>query len=152
LVLSSWRSKIQKIIFLYQDIFHSYIGGSDFILEIYECGKGGKLFLLIQEGEGACNDQSMMKIVEKTDDVGKEKHVPVIEKTPKGIKVKVGAVPHPMEKEHYIKWIEVMGERFLQTGTLQPGEKPEKEFCVDSAQVQKVRICCNIHGFWKNRP
>ncbi len=94
----------------------------------------------------------MVKVVEKTDDVGKEKHVPVIEKTNNGIKAKIGAVPHPMEKEHHIKWIEVMGKRFLHTETLQPGEKPEKEFCIDISDVQKVRICCNVHGFWKNQP
>jgi len=40
---------------------------------------------------------------EKTEDVGKEKHVPVIEKTKSGIKVKVGSIPHPMEEKHYME-------------------------------------------------
>jgi superoxide reductase len=124
------------------------------MLALYKCEKCGKMVLVVQDGEGTlvCCQQPMVKVVEKTEDAGKEKHVPVIEKTANGIRVKVGAVPHPMEPAHHIKWIEVMGDRFLHTATLQPGEKPEKEFCVDIAQVQKVRIYCNIHGFWVNKP
>jgi superoxide reductase len=124
------------------------------MLEIYKCEKCGKMVLVVQDGEGTlvCCQQPMIRMAEKTDDAGKEKHVPVIQKTAKGIKVKVGAVPHPMEKEHYIKWIEVMGDTFLHASTLQPGGNPEKEFCVDIAHVQKVRIFCNVHGFWIHKP
>jgi superoxide reductase len=46
----------------------------------------------------------------KFEDVGKEKHVPVIEKMRSGIKVKVGSMPHPMEANHYIEWIEVIAD------------------------------------------
>ena len=42
----------------------------------------------------------------KTADQGKEKHVPVVEKSAKGIIVKPGSVPHPMEEKHFIGWIE----------------------------------------------
>ncbi|HUU75817.1 MAG TPA: desulfoferrodoxin [Methanoregulaceae archaeon] len=124
------------------------------MLELYKCENCGKIVLVVQDGEGNldCCQQPMVRIAEKTDDAGMEKHVPVIEKTANGIRIKVGAVPHPMEKEHYIKWIEVMGDTFLNTATLQPGDKTEMEFCVDFAHVQKVRIFCNVHGFWKNKP
>jgi superoxide reductase len=59
-----------------------------------------------------------------------------------------------LEKEHYIKWFEVIGDTFLYTATLKPGEKPEKEFFLGnlSGQVRKVRINCNVHGIWAAKP
>ena len=81
---------------------------------------------------------------------GKEKHVPVVEKSAKGIVVKIGSVPHPMEEKHYIEWVEVRsGENVFVRG-FKPGEKPEAEFCVADANV-KVRVYCNVHGLWTNK-
>jgi superoxide reductase len=47
----------------------------------------------------------MQLMKENTVDASLEKHVPVIEKTSSGFKVKVGSVPHPMEQSHHIQWI-----------------------------------------------
>jgi superoxide reductase len=49
-----------------------------------------------------CCDKPMTRQKEKTADQGKEKHVPVVEKSAKGIIVKLGSVPHPMEEKHSI--------------------------------------------------
>ena len=50
---------------------------------------------------------------------------PVIEKTAKGILVKVGSVPHPMEEKHYIQWIEVRsGDNSYLSGS-RPVRKPK---------------------------
>ena len=59
-------------------------------------------------GELVCCNQPMVLMKENTVDASTEKHVPVIEKTEKGIRVTVGSVKHPMEKKHYIEWIEVI--------------------------------------------
>ena len=40
----------------------------------------------------------MELLVEKNNNAGMEKHVPVIEKTEAGIKVKIGSIEHPMEE------------------------------------------------------
>jgi superoxide reductase len=40
---------------------------------------------------------------QKDPDRGKENHVPVVEKSAKGILVKPGSVPHPREEKHYIE-------------------------------------------------
>jgi superoxide reductase len=92
----------------------------------------------------------MVLQIEKTDDAGKEKHVPVIEKTTKGIRVMVGSVPHPMEEKHYIQWIEVISGDSLFVQGLKPGQKPEAEFSVTETKA-KVRAYCNVHGLWKNK-
>ena len=85
---------------------------------------------------------------EKTEDVGLEKHVPVIERTEKGIKVKVGAVPHPMEQRHYIEWIEVTADGRVYRRFLNPGDAPEAEFEITAEKVE-AREYCSIHGLWR---
>jgi superoxide reductase len=88
---------------------------------------------------------------EKTADAGKEKHVPVIEKSSNGILVKVGSVPHPMEEKHYIEWVEIRTDNNVFVHGFRPGEKPEAEFCSDNVNV-KARAYCNVHGLWTNKP
>jgi len=92
-----------------------------------------------------------MKLMEeKSEEQGKEKHVPVVEKTETGIKVKIGSVPHPMEEKHYIEWIEVVTEEGITRKFLKPGESPEAEFKVQQEGVL-VREYCTIHGLWTNK-
>lgn len=86
---------------------------------------------------------------EKTEDVGQEKHVPVLEKTETGVKVKVGSIPHPMEEKHYIEWIEVIAEGRVYRKFLTPGDKPEAEFEIEAEKI-KAREYCNLHGLWKS--
>jgi superoxide reductase len=87
---------------------------------------------------------------EKTADQGKEKHVPIVEKSEKGIMVRVGSIPHPMEEKHYLEWVEVRdGENVCIRG-FKPGEKPETEFCCTDTNV-KARAYCNVHGLWTNK-
>jgi len=83
-------------------------------------------------------------------DWNKEKHVPVIEKTSTGVKVKVGSVPHPMEEKHYIEWIELHADGAVWRKFLRPGEKPEAEFWV-TAEVLSARAYCNVHGLWRSK-
>ena len=91
----------------------------------------------------------MELLVERTEDVGKEKHVPVIEKTETGIRVKVGSIPHPMEENHYIEWIEAIADGVIYRRFLNPGDKPEAEFEIVAENIT-VREYCNVHGLWKS--
>ena len=86
----------------------------------------------------------------KTSDEGMEKHVPVIEKTEKGILVRIGDVPHPMTPEHHIEWIQAItkdGKAYRKY--LDPAGAPEAEFCLSEEDIESVREYCNIHGLWK---
>jgi len=118
-------------------------------LEVYKCNLCGNIVEVLHPGVGklVCCGQPMELLEEKTEDVGREKHVPVIEETEKGIRVKVGSVPHPMEEKHYIEWIEVIANGKVYRKFLKPGEKPEAEFSVSGKVV--AREYCNIHGLWK---
>lgn len=118
--------------------------------EVYRCehcgiavevlhGAGGKLM---------CCGKPMMLQAENTVDASREKHVPVVEKTDRGFKVKVGAVPHPMEEKHHIEWIEVIADGKLYREFLKPGQPAEAQFEIAASAVT-AREYCNLHGFWK---
>ena len=84
---------------------------------------------------------------EKSEEEGKEKHLPVVEKTDKGFKVNVGSVTHPMEEKHYIEWIEAIANGKVYRQFLKPGDAPEAMFDIEADNV-KVREYCSIHGLW----
>ena len=67
-------------------------------LEVYKCELCGNIAEVLHGGAGelVCCGKPM-KLVENTVGTAKEKHVPAIEKTEDGVKVKVGDVAHPME-------------------------------------------------------
>lgn len=118
--------------------------------QIYRCNVCGNIVEVLHAGQGelVCCGQPMELLQEKTEDVGQEKHVPVIEKTDKRIKVKVGSVPHPMEEEHYIEWIELIADGKSLRKFLKSGYLPEAEFEIQADDI-KAREYCNVHGLWK---
>lgn len=118
--------------------------------QVYKCNICGNIVEVVHVGGGTlvCCGEDMELLAEKTSDVGKEKHVPVIEKTAKGIKVKIGSIPHPMEAAHYIEWVEILFEGKVDRKYLKPGDAPEAEFNVQPAKVI-ARAYCNVHGLWK---
>jgi len=119
--------------------------------QVYKCNICGNMVEVVHAGVGqlVCCGQPMELLKAKTEDVGQEKHVPVIEKTKDGVKVRVGSVPHPMEEKHYIEWVEIIADGRVYRKFLKPGDKPEAEFKI---KVQKItaREFCNIHGLWKS--
>ena len=95
-----------------------------------------------------CFGKPMLLMEEKIEDGGKEKHVPVIEKTETGVLVKVGSVEHPMEEKHYIEWIEIFADGKTYRKFLNPNDKPEAEFSVVADSIAATEFC-NLHGLWK---
>ena len=119
--------------------------------QIYKCNVCGNIAEVLHAGAGKliCCGQPMELLKEKTGDVGSEKHVPVVEKTNTGMKVKVGSIPHPMEDAHYIEWVEVIADGRIYRKFLEPGDKPEAGFEIKSEKI-RARGYCNVHGLWKS--
>jgi len=119
-------------------------------LQIYKCAVCGNIVEVLHGGAGelVCCGKPMENLAAKTADLGKEKHVPVIEQIDGGYKVKVGSVPHPMEEKHYIEWIELLADGKAYRQFLEPGSKPEAVFNVEADSVS-AREYCNVHGLWK---
>ena len=120
--------------------------------QIYKCSICGNIVEVNTAGGGtlSCCGQGMELLDPKAKETeGKEKHVPVIEKTDMGYKIKVGSVPHPMLAEHYIQWIEILADGLSYKTFLQPEQAPEAEFCIKAEKIT-ARIYCNVHGLWQN--
>ena len=121
------------------------------MLQVYKCEICGNIIEMLHAGKGqpVCCGQPMTLLQEKTADAGKEKHVPVVERTPTGVLVRVSSVPHPMEEKHYIEWVEIIGDGMVQRKCLKPGMKPEAAF-ETKAQNPRARAYCNVHGLWRS--
>lgn len=119
--------------------------------EVYKCELCGNIVEGLHEGAGnlVCCGQNMTLMAENSVDAAVEKHVPVLEKTPTGFKVVVGSVAHPMDKAHYIEWIEIITGDTVQRRYLQPGDAPAAEF-MSTAAAATARAYCNLHGLWKS--
>jgi superoxide reductase len=120
--------------------------------EIYKCEICGNIVEVLHEAGGqlVCCGEPMKLLKENEVDASKEKHVPVIEKEANIFKIKVGSIPHPMQPEHYIEWIELIADNKIFRKFLNPGENPEAEFCLDFHPKHIIaREYCNLHGLWK---
>ncbi|MFC1644403.1 desulfoferrodoxin [Patescibacteria group bacterium] len=116
--------------------------------EIYKCNVCGNIVEVVHVGGGelVCCEKPMILQSENTVDAATEKHVPVIEKIEGGVRVMVGEVNHPMEADHYIEWIEVIGGGKILRKYLKPGDTPNAEFMVEGDVI--ARAYCNLHGLW----
>jgi superoxide reductase len=101
------------------------------MMELYKCPSTGDVVEVTHAGESAegtiCTGEESAcpwrRLPEKIEEKGlQEKHVPVIERSGEGIKVKIGSIPHPMLPEHHIEWVEV-----------------------------RQGLYCNIHELWTNK-
>ena len=119
-------------------------------LEIYKCECCGNIVEVLHEGKGelVCCEKTMKLFTENTVDAAREKHVPVIEETANGVRVKVGSVAHPMEEKHQIDWIEIIADGKAYRQFLKSGEPPEALFEVKGDKIT-AREYCNLHGLWK---
>ncbi|MCX5798532.1 MAG: desulfoferrodoxin [Proteobacteria bacterium] len=120
-------------------------------LQVFKCEICGNIVEVLHGGKGelVCCNKPMVLLKENTVDASLEKHVPVIEKTPDGVKVKVGSVPHPMEEKHYIEWVEVIADGKIYLQFLSPGASPEAFFTVKGENIT-AREYCTIHGLWQS--
>lgn len=122
-------------------------------LGVYKCELCGNIVeKFVDSGQPlTCCNQEMTYLEEKTADHSVEKHVPFVEETENGYKVRVGEnAAHPMTEEHYIQWIElIVGDRVYRQ-YLNPDDAPEAEFCVPKGDEVVAREYCNLHGHWKN--
>ncbi|MBM4241145.1 MAG: desulfoferrodoxin [Euryarchaeota archaeon] len=122
--------------------------------QVCRCNICGNMVEVLRTGGGTlvCCGHPMEILKEKDGDVGPEKHIPIMEKTEFGVKVKVGSVPHPMEENHYIEWIELIVDGKIYRKYFSPGDKPEAEFELKSDETSEIRAreYCTIHGLWRS--
>ncbi len=121
------------------------------IKQVYKCNICGNIVEVLHTGIGTlvCCNEPMKKLKEKHSGEGKNKHIPIIKKSGNRITVTIGKVKHPMDKNHYIEWIELLVDNsIIFRKTLLPGNEPEAEFTLKAINIE-VRAYCNLHGLWK---
>ena len=120
--------------------------------KFYICAHCGNIIAFVKNSgvPVMCCGEKMQEIVPGTVDASLEKHVPVYTVEGNKVCVKVGAVTHPMQEEHYIQWISLQTKQGNQRKVLKPGDAPEACFCLcDGDEVEAVYEYCNLHGLWK---
>ena len=121
-------------------------------MEFYKCAVCGKIIAMVKPGvpDTICCGQPMAKLIPNTSDGAGEKHVPVAEVKDGVLRVKVGAVEHPMLDAHHIEWIAVETAEGNHRKILDPLGKPEAVFALLPGDTVKVVYeYCNLHGLWK---
>lgn len=119
---------------------------------VYKCDMCGNVVEGLWNGDPTifCCGKEMRELVANTTDAAVEKHVPVIVRDGKKVTVTVGAVAHPMTKEHFILFVELLvGDKVLRHDFKEGDTVAEAVFMVaDESAPLQAREYCNLHGFW----
>ena len=121
--------------------------------KFYICKHCGNIIALIRD-KGVpvyCCGEKMQQMTPGATEASGEKHAPVYEVEGSAVHVTVGAVEHPMSKEHYIEWICMESRQGVQYAHLTPDDRPEANFALCRGdEVQAVYAFCNQHDLWRN--
>lgn len=78
-----------------------------------------------------------------------EKHIPVYKLDHDKVITRIGSIPHPMSKEHYIEWITLVTNKGNHHKNLKPGDLPRAEFRLGKDEfIKEIYAYCNIHQLW----
>ncbi|MBQ8599773.1 MAG: desulfoferrodoxin [Clostridia bacterium] len=119
--------------------------------KFYRCEHCGNLVGMIHDAGVPlmCCGQKMTHLDPGTTDGAVEKHLPVVTADGNTVRVEVGAVAHPMTKEHSIEWIYLQTTKGGQRKVLNPEETPVATFALSDEDPIAVYAYCNLHGLWK---
>ena len=118
-------------------------------MKLFKCEKCGNIIEIINEGSKGlvCCGEQMLELLPNTFDASKEKHVPMCIESDDYVAVRIGEDIHPMEEEHFIKYIICEYKDSVIRYELKPGDEPEAFF--DYEEGMKIYAYCNLHGLWK---
>lgn len=115
-------------------------------MKVYQCEKCKAIIISKEE----LNLEGWKELIAGSTDAAQEKHVPVVTKKCKQVKVDVGSVSHPMTAEHLIEWVAIETEQGYQVKYLTADVAPVCNFSLaDGDSLKAVYAYCNLHGLWK---
>ena len=114
-------------------------------MKVYQCEKCKKTMITKDE----VKLEGWVELIPCSTDAAQEKHVPVVTKKCKQVKVDVGSVVHPMSEEHFIEWVAIETAQGYQVKYLKAGDLPVCSFSLaDGDTFVKAYAYCNLHGLW----
>ena len=124
--------------------------------ELYRCNVCGNVIEILISGDGhpVCCGEEMEKLEVKNDMQNSgmltEKHSPKIETDEEGRTV-VTVSNHPMDKEHYIMFVQAVSKdkNEIKTKFFYPSESVKMKACFNPNEMS-ARSYCNIHGVYVN--
>ena len=96
-----------------------------------------------------CCGTKMEEMRPGTVEASGEKHIPAVKVAAGSVEVNVGTVNHPMERIHWIEWIQLVTDKGSYRKWLNPGEAPNVKFLLGDEKPVAVYAYCNLHGLWK---
>ena len=121
-------------------------------ITIYICPIcGNMIFMLKNSGViPICCNKPMTEVIANTSDGATEKHIPVVSRNGRHVKVHVGEVLHPMIKTHYIEGVAVLTNHGIYYRSFEPDDIPTVDFEIDhNEKVLAAYAYCNLHGLWR---
>lgn len=121
--------------------------------QFYVCPKCGNVIIkLVDSGVvPTCCGEPMQVMDVNTEEAMqvREKHVPVIvRENANTIRIDVGALPHPMSKDHHISFIYLETEHGGQWQALKPEQAAIVRMSIGRDRPTAVYAYCNVHGLW----
>jgi superoxide reductase len=114
-------------------------------MKVYQCENCKKTMITKDE----VKLEGWVELIPCSTDAAQEKHVPVVTKKCKQVKVDVGSVVHPMSEEHFIEWVAIETAQGYQVKYLKAGDLPVCSFSLaDGDTFVKAYAYCNLHGLW----
>ena len=123
-------------------------------MKFYECKTCGNVMVLFEDSgvTPMCCGSPMVELVPQSKDGSTEKHVPKIDIKDGKIIVSVGEILHPMQDDHYIKWVVLETDKGKYIKTLKPGEDPIASFTIENDEKPFVAYeFCSIHSLWEKK-
>ncbi len=119
--------------------------------KFFICSACGNLVELIDDNGVPlmCCGMDMDALEANTVEAGGEKHLPVVTVKDGEVQIDVGQTHHPMEDEHFIRWVYVQTENGGLRKALKPGDDPKVTFALGKDKPVCVWAYCNQHGLWK---
>lgn len=94
-----------------------------------------------------CCGKEMELMESNIGDGAPQKHMPVCKIEDKKVYVNIGEQTHPMDADHYIEWIAIVGENKTTRVAFKPEQEPQAVF--EYIPHSTIYAYCNKHGLWK---
>ncbi len=122
--------------------------------DVFKCDLCKSVIQVMHGGSSSfvCCDTPMIKMDDSNQTGATETHIPIVEKTDKGLKISVGSKLHTNTEAHTLYWVEVINGNKQTIVHLGPGDESIVEIpCCASCSVDsiKVREYCDLHGLWE---